>query len=71
MGLVRALVTETKLQIALSGTTSTISWDGPGFTLQRATGLGGTNTWTDVPGPIKSPYTLTNSLSNTFYRLRN
>jgi len=73
VGLVRALVSETKLRVDRSGSVTTISWDGTGFTLQAATNsLGASNSWQDVAGPIKaSPYWATNQTVTTFYRLRN
>src|SRR5207237_8110837 len=73
VGLVRALVSETKLRVDGSGPVATISWDGTGFTLQQATNsLGASNSWRDVAGPIKaSPYWATNPAATTFYRLRN
>ena len=71
MGLVHALVSETKLRIGRSGDIATISWDGSGFTLQSANNLG-TNSWSDVSGPVKtSPYSVTNPPASAFYRLRN
>jgi ABC-type sugar transport system substrate-binding protein len=73
VGLVRALVSETKLRVGRSGSVATISWDGTGFTLEQATNnLGTFNSWVDVSGPIKtSPYLVTNPPVTTFYRLRN
>ena len=72
VGLVRALVTETPLRVDFSNNVATVSWDGAGFTLQQASLLAGTNTWSDVAGPVKtSPYSITNAPANTFYRLRN
>ena len=72
VGLVRALVFETKLSISLSGNVATIAWPGSGFTLQQAQLVGGSNSWSDVAGPIKtSPYSVTNPPASTFYRLRN
>ena len=71
VGLVRALASETKLQINRSGDVATIAWDGAGFTLQQSTSIG-TNSWSDVPGPVKtSPYSVTNPPAASFYRLRN
>ena len=72
MALVRALVSETKLRVGRSNNVTTISWDGSGFTLQRANSLAATNFWSDLPGPIKSsPYSVTNPPASAFYRLRN
>ena len=63
MGLVRALATETRLRIGAAAGMATLSWDGAGFTLQQANGLGPTNFWSDAPGPVKtSPYPLTNPI---------
>jgi hypothetical protein len=74
--LVRALASETQLRIMRTNNAVCISWDGEFLTLQRTSGLAGTNVWTDVPGtmpgPIKhSPYCTTNPPATTFYRLRN
>jgi hypothetical protein len=72
MGLVRALVSETKLRVASSNSVTKVSWDGVGFTLQQANDLRGGNSWADVPGPITtSPYSVTNPPTTTFFRLRN
>ncbi len=72
LGLVRALASETDLDINLSGNIATISWDGLGFTLQQASTVMGTNVWSDVAGLVKtSPYSVTNPPATTFYRLRN
>jgi len=69
VSLVRALVSETIVRISRSGNTTTVAWDGTGFTLQRANTLTGTNAWTDVPGPVKtSPYVATNPPA--YFRLR-
>jgi hypothetical protein len=70
VALVRALVTEVPLRVSHSNNIVCVSWDGLGFTLQRATALTGTNVWSDVTGPItSSPYCTTNPAS-TFFRLR-
>jgi hypothetical protein len=72
VGLVRALVTEIKLQITRSTNVICVSWPGSEFTLQQAHSLGGSNDWSDVSGPIKSsPYCATNPPITTYYRLRN
>jgi hypothetical protein len=69
VGFVRALVSETRLRVQLSGNVATISWDGSGFILQQASALPGG--WDDVIGPVKSsPYSVTNPATTTFYRLR-
>jgi len=72
VGLVRALVSETKLRAGMASSVATISWDGTGFTLQQSSNLVGSSSWSDVPGPVKqSPYAVTNPPAATFYRLRN
>ena len=72
VGLVRSLVSETRLHVATSGNVTTISWDGKGFTLQKTQPLAVPNSWSDVPGPVKtSPFSVTNPATATFYRLRN
>jgi hypothetical protein len=71
LALVRALVTEVPLRISRSNSVVCVSWDGFGFTLQRANALTGTNVWSDVSGPItSSPYCTTNPATTTFFRLR-
>jgi hypothetical protein len=71
MALVRALVTEVPLRVSHSNNIVCVSWDGFGFTLQRANALTGTNVWSDVPGPVtSSPYCTTNPATTTFFRLR-
>ncbi len=71
VGLVPLLISETTLRITRSGLVTTVAWDGSGFTLQQASSLD-SKVWTDVPGPLKtSPYSVTNSAAETFYRLRN
>ena len=71
VGFVRALAGETKLRIAQTGNAVCVSWNGQSLTLQHASDLGGTNTWTDVPGPVtSSPYCVTNLATSRFYRLR-
>jgi hypothetical protein len=66
-----ALVTETRLSGQRSNNVAWISWEGRGFTLQSTSGLGGTNTWSDVPGSAQtSPYVVTNPPAAIFYRLR-
>ena len=48
---------------------ATLFWNGEGFTLQQAPGVGA-ETWTDVPGPVThSPFPVTFG-NTTFYRLR-
>jgi hypothetical protein len=72
LGFVRALASETTLRIGASTNGANVSWDTKGLTLQQTTGLGGTNTWMDVPGPVQnSPYVVSNLTSSVFYRLRN
>jgi hypothetical protein len=72
VGLVRAQVSETKLWMARSNDVVQVWWDGINFTLQQAHDVGGTNSWNDVSGPVKtSPYIVTNPAPSTFYRLRN
>lgn len=72
MGLVRANANEIGLRVARTDDAVCISWDGAFMTLQQASDLGGTNIWTDVPGPIQlSPYCVTNLSSSRFFRLRN
>jgi len=72
LSLVRSLVTETKLRVSRSTNVVCISWDGAGFTLQKAGALTGSNAWSDVSGPItSSPYCTTNPATTTYYRLRN
>jgi hypothetical protein len=69
VALVRALVSEVPLRINHSNNIVCVSWDGLGFTLQRANTL--TGAWSDVPGPItSSPYCTTNPATTTFFRLR-
>ena len=69
VGLVRALVSEVPVRISRSNNIVCVSWDGQGFTLQRATVL---NSWSDVPGPVTSGfYCATNPAFSTFFRLRN
>ena len=71
VSLVRALVTEVPLRISQSNNIVCVSWDGPGFALQGANTLTGTNVWSDVAGPIaSSPYCTTNPATTTFFRLR-
>jgi exopolysaccharide biosynthesis protein len=70
--LVRATAGETKLRISLTNSAPCVSWDGEFLTLQQASVFGGSNVWSDVPGPIRSsPYCISNPVSTTFYRLRN
>ncbi len=71
VGLVRALARESSLRVARTNDTVCISWDGENLTLQEVAPLQGTNSWTDVSGPIRSsPYCVTNAGSSRFYRLR-
>ncbi|HWN93678.1 MAG TPA: fibronectin type III domain-containing protein, partial [Methylomirabilota bacterium] len=70
--LVRALASETRLNISRSNNAVCISWAGEFLTLQHASTLSGANPWTDVPGQIRnSPYCTTASGATRFYRLRN
>jgi hypothetical protein len=58
------------LNILLEGTTSTLYWNGSGFTLQYADDPGGE--WTDVPGPVTaSTFVIEGSSDTKFFRLRN
>jgi hypothetical protein len=59
-----------RLNVMNSEGVQTLYWNGA-FTLQSTTALGSSNQWSDVPGPVTtSPYTLPNTASTTFYRLR-
>ena len=72
VALVRALASETRLDIVRSNTVVCISWLGEFLTLQQATSLSAATVWTDVPGQIRrSPYCTTNPPAMRFYRLRN
>jgi len=73
VSLVRATAGETRLRISTTNSAPCVSWDGEFLTLQHASVLsGGSNVWSDVPGPIRSsPHCITNPPSTTFYRLRN
>jgi hypothetical protein len=72
MGLVQASASETKLRVTVIDNVATVSWDGKACTLQHAFDLNSANSWSDVPGPIRtSPYSVTNPTATTFYRLRN
>jgi hypothetical protein len=72
VSLVRALASETKLRIARSTNTVCLSWETQFLTLQRSATVTASNTWEDVPGPVRtSPYCITNPAATTFYRLRN
>ena len=59
-----------RLNLWMEESTATFFWNGEGFTLQRASALGASGNWLDVPGPItQSPAVLTNPAAG-FYRLR-
>ena len=58
-----------KLQIITEGDTTTIYWNGTGFTLQQADDPLGP--WTDVPGPVTtSTYVLDRVTGTRFFNLR-
>src|SRR5262249_15931622 len=63
------------LFISAEAGTSTLYWNGEGFTLQQSTDLSSTNNWADVPGPVmQSPYTTAFTSTNAetaYFRLRN
>jgi hypothetical protein len=62
-------VTQPQLGIQYSNQTATLSWARGGYTLQQAGSLAGP--WSDVPGPaFSSPFTITNSGANLYFRLR-
>lgn len=59
-----------RLNLWMEESAATFFWNGEGFTLQRASALGASGNWLDVPGPItQSPAVLTNPAAG-FYRLR-
>jgi hypothetical protein len=65
-----AAVAPPRLNLLSSEGVQTLYWNGS-FTLQSTTVLGGSNSWSDVQGPVKtSPYRIPNTASTTFYRLR-
>jgi len=58
-----------KLQIITEGDTTTIYWNGTGYTLQEADDPLGP--WTDVPGPVRtSTYVLDRVTGTRFFNLR-
>jgi hypothetical protein len=60
-----------QLNVLSEAGTTTLFWNGQGFTLQECSDLTPPPNWSDVAGPVsQSPYTATNS-STVFYRLRN
>ena len=72
LGYVRALASETKLRVNSVNRAVCLWWEGSTLTLQQTSDVGKTNSWTDVPGPVKaSPFCLTNPQETMFYRVRN
>jgi hypothetical protein len=59
-----------RLGVWTEANVATLFWNGEGFTLQQAADVGGSEVWSDVPGPVTlSPYSVTTT-TTTFYRLR-
>ncbi len=57
------------LSVAGTNRTIVLNWARGGFTLQQANAV--TGPWTNVPGPvISSPFTVTSSSTNWFFRLK-
>jgi hypothetical protein len=64
------VVTAPRLNLWTENGLNTLFWNGEGFTLQQVSVLGGSDQWTNTPGPItQSPVTLSN-ISTLFYRLK-
>lgn len=58
-----------QLHLAMEEDTATLYWNGEGFTLQHASDLSASGSWSDVPGPVtQSPFVIANG-ATTFYRL--
>jgi len=56
-------------EITVSGGTTTVTWVGGGTSiLQSAPAVNGP--WTDVPGPVASPYTIATTGPQKYFRLR-
>jgi exopolysaccharide biosynthesis protein len=70
VGLVRALASETEVQIGASNGVIQISWVGTYLKLQQSANPAETNSWSDLPVTV-SPLLLTNPPGVSFYRLRN